>query len=74
MPKRFASSTTYSESASFLVGLCSMDPRAFWKNEIVEHDYCWTISFTRDDLRDESIRVAATESAEADVRDHLHAV
>ena len=39
--------------------------RFLWKNEIVEHDYCWTITFTRDDLRDELIREAETESAEA---------
>ena len=32
--------------------------RFLWKNEIVEHDYCWTITFTRDDLRDELIREA----------------
>jgi hypothetical protein len=39
--------------------------RFLWKNEIVEHDYCWTITFTRDDLRDELIREAEKESAEA---------
>jgi uncharacterized protein involved in tolerance to divalent cations len=39
--------------------------RFLWKNEIVEHDYCWTITFTRDDLRDELIREAEAESAEA---------
>jgi hypothetical protein len=39
--------------------------RFLWKNEIVEHDYCWTITFTREDLRDELIREAETESAEA---------
>jgi hypothetical protein len=39
--------------------------RFLWKNEIVEHDYCWTITFTRDDLRDELIREAETQSAEA---------
>ena len=38
--------------------------RFLWKNEIVEHDYCWTITFTREDLRDELIREAETESAE----------
>jgi hypothetical protein len=32
---------------------------------VVEHDYCWTITFTRDDLRDELIREAEAESAEA---------
>src|SRR5712675_2178157 len=26
--------------------------RFLWKNEIVEHDYCWTITFTPQDLRD----------------------
>jgi len=39
--------------------------RFLWKNEIVEHDYCWTITFTREDLRDELIREAEKESAEA---------
>src|SRR6476659_4015790 len=39
--------------------------RFLWKNEIVEHDYCWIITFTREDLRDELIREAETESAEA---------
>jgi hypothetical protein len=39
--------------------------RFLWKNEVVEHDYCWTITFTREDLRDELIREAETESAEA---------
>ena len=39
--------------------------RFLWKNEIVEHDYCWTITFTREDLRDELIREAETQSAEA---------
>ena len=39
--------------------------RFLWKNEIVEHDYCWTITFTREDLRDELIREAEQESAEA---------
>jgi hypothetical protein len=39
--------------------------RFLWKNEIVEHDYCWTITFTRDDLRDELIREAEAESVEA---------
>src|SRR5882762_9983049 len=34
--------------------------RFLWKNEIVEHDYCWTITFTREDLRDELIREAET--------------
>jgi hypothetical protein len=39
--------------------------RFLWKNEIVEHDYCWTITFTREDLREELIREAEKESAEA---------
>jgi hypothetical protein len=39
--------------------------RFLWKNEIVEHDYCWIITFTREDLRDELIREAEKESAEA---------
>jgi len=39
--------------------------RFLWKNEIVEHDYCWTITFTPQDLRDELIREAEKESAEA---------
>ena len=39
--------------------------RFLWKNEIVEHDYCWIITFTREDLRDELIKEAEKESAEA---------
>src|SRR3989442_6563011 len=39
--------------------------RFLWKNEIVEHDYCWILTFTREDLRDELIREAEKESAEA---------
>ena len=39
--------------------------RFLWKNEIVEHDYCWTITFTREDLRDQLIQEAEKESAEA---------
>jgi uncharacterized protein involved in tolerance to divalent cations len=39
--------------------------RFLWKNEIVEHDYCWIITFTREDLRDEMIKEAERESAEA---------
>jgi len=39
--------------------------RFLWKNEIVEHDYCWTITFTREDLRDELVKEAEKESAEA---------
>ena len=39
--------------------------RFLWKNEIVEHDYCWIVTFTREDLRDELIKEAESESAEA---------
>ena len=39
--------------------------RFLWKNEIVEHDYCWIVTFTREDLRDELIKEAEMESAEA---------
>ena len=39
--------------------------RFLWKNELVEHDYCWIVTFTREDLRDELIREAENESAEA---------
>jgi hypothetical protein len=39
--------------------------RFLWKNEIVEHDYCWIITFTREDLKDELIREAEKESVEA---------
>ncbi len=39
--------------------------RFLWKNEIVEHDYCWIVTFTREDLKDELIREAEKESAEA---------
>ncbi|HEX9390355.1 MAG TPA: hypothetical protein VF928_03470 [Usitatibacteraceae bacterium] len=39
--------------------------RFLWKNEIVEHDYCWIITFTREDLKDELIKEAEKESAEA---------
>ena len=39
--------------------------RFLWKNEIVEHDYAWILTFTREDLRDELIREAEKESAEA---------
>src|SRR5437667_6391269 len=39
--------------------------RFLWKNEIVEHDYCWTITFTPQDLRDELIKETEKESAEA---------
>jgi len=43
----------------------SCPARFLWKNEIVEHDYCWIITFTREDLRDELIREAEKESVEA---------
>src|SRR5258706_4115813 len=36
-----------------------------WKNEIVEHDYCYIFTFTRDDLRDALIREAESVSVEA---------
>jgi len=36
-----------------------------WKNEIVEHDYCWILTFTREDLRDQLIREAEGHSVEA---------
>ena len=39
--------------------------RFLWKNEIVEHDYCWVVTFTREDLKEELIREAEKESAEA---------
>lgn len=39
--------------------------RFLWKNEIVEHDYCWIVTFTREDLKEDLIREAEKESAEA---------
>jgi len=36
-----------------------------WKNEIVEHDYCYIFSYTREDLRDALIREAELVSVEA---------
>ena len=39
--------------------------RFLWKNEIVEHDYCWILTFTREDLRDELIREREGHSVEA---------
>lgn len=39
--------------------------RCLWKNEIVEHDYCWVFTFTRENLKEELIREAEKESAEA---------
>src|SRR5258708_20950836 len=39
--------------------------RFLWKNEIVEHDYSWILTFTREDLRDQLIREAESHSVEA---------
>src|ERR1700752_1553392 len=39
--------------------------RFLWKNEIVEHDYCWILTFTREDLKDDLIREAESHSVEA---------
>ena len=39
--------------------------RFLWKNEIVEHDYCWILTFTREELRDQLIREAEGHSVEA---------
>ena len=36
-----------------------------WKSEIVEHDYCYLFTFTREDLRDDLIREAESVSVEA---------
>ena len=36
-----------------------------WKSEIVEHDYCYIFTFTREDLRDDLIREAELVSVEA---------
>ena len=36
-----------------------------WKSEIVEHDYCYIFTFTREDLRDDLIREAELISVEA---------
>ncbi len=36
-----------------------------WKSEIVEHDYCYIFTFTREDLRDALIREAELASVEA---------
>lgn len=35
-----------------------------WKAEIVEHDYCYIVSYTRDDLRHDLIREAERVSVE----------
>jgi uncharacterized protein involved in tolerance to divalent cations len=39
--------------------------RFLWKNEIVEHDYSWIVTFTREELKDELIREAEAHSVEA---------
>src|SRR6267154_2653605 len=39
--------------------------KILWKNEIVEHDYCYIFTFTREDLRDALIREAESVSVEA---------
>jgi hypothetical protein len=36
-----------------------------WKSEIVEHDYCYIFTFTREDLKDDLIREAESVSVEA---------
>jgi uncharacterized protein involved in tolerance to divalent cations len=38
--------------------------RYLWKNEIVEHDYCYIITYTRDDLKKELIMEAEKMSVE----------
>ena len=35
-----------------------------WENEIVENDYCYVITYTRDDLKEELTREAERVSAE----------
>jgi hypothetical protein len=35
-----------------------------WKNEVVFHDYCFVITYTREDLIDELIREAESASVE----------
>lgn len=35
-----------------------------WENEIVENDYCYAITYTRDDLKDDLTREAERVSAE----------
>jgi hypothetical protein len=54
---------TQNDLELFLPGtpLFSGPARFLWKNEIVEHDYCWTITFTREDLREDLIREAEEE-------------
>jgi hypothetical protein len=36
-----------------------------WKSEIVEHDYCYIFTYTREDLRDDLIREAEAVAVEA---------
>jgi hypothetical protein len=48
--------------------------RFLWKNEIVEHDYCWIVTFTREDLKDELIREAEKRVGGSDLHDLLHAL
>jgi len=36
-----------------------------WKSEIVEHDYCYIFTFTREDLKDDLIRETESVSVEA---------
>jgi hypothetical protein len=38
--------------------------RYLWKNEIVEHDYAYIITYTREDLKNELIREAERVSVE----------
>ena len=38
--------------------------RFLWKNEIVEHDYCYVITYTREDLKNELIKEAEKVSVE----------
>ena len=47
--------------------------RFLWKNEIVEHDYCWTITFTREDLRDDH-QGSGAGVGRGDLHDHVLAL
>ena len=38
--------------------------RFLWKGQVVEHDYCYVITVTRQDLKDELVRVAERVSVE----------
>jgi len=38
--------------------------RFLWKGELVEHDYCYIVTVTRDDLKDDLIREAERVSVE----------